>query len=183
MQVIVEIKGLDGAIKRLEAIDKGLTDLSPFFKQAGAAVVESSQANFRAGGRPKWQPLSPATVLLRARGRKGYREHKSGPNKGRVTPKTFDTFIAGMNTLRDTGLLMASVGSTSKGGIYKLTRGSITVGTALKYAAAQQEGVDNTKGLIKGKRIPPRPFLLLQPEEKQRIYSMAVRFVDKAIKQ
>lgn len=183
MQIHAEIKGLDGVLNRLERLKGGLQDLSPFLSQAGQVVVESSLRNFEVGGRPKWAPLSSVTLLLRGKGRSGFRIHKRDGNKGRVTKAAFDTYIAGAQTLRDTGILMASIGSKSGQGIYKLEKDSITIGTAVKYAAAHQdeEGVKSTKGFIKGKRIPARPFMLLQPEDEARIYDMAVVFVDKRI--
>lgn len=177
LNIRVDIKGLDGVFRRLDRIDNSLSDRSPFFREAGAEVMASSGRTFRAGGRPKWKPLTETTVLLRSR---GARRHKRGGNKGRVTKASFDTLIAGMRPLRDTGLLMASVGVPSRGGVFELGKDYVRVGTALRQAAIQQFG-GTTKGMIPGKKIPPRPFIGLTEGEKPKVFSMALRFVKKAV--
>lgn len=158
LRMHVEIKGLDNTIRRLDRLDSGLQDASPFLRQAGTEVIASSQRNIEAGGRPAWEPLSDATLMLRRKGGEGARP------------------------LRDVGLLMASIGNPAKDGVWVLEKGAVTVGTALKYAAPQQFGA-TTGGMIPGKRIPARPFLKLQPYEEERIFDMAVRFVNRRIRE
>ncbi len=180
MRMYVQIEGVDRQFRRLRGLDKELSDPTSFLKQAGVVLIDSSQKNIEAGGRPRWAPLSPVTVYLRARKRKGYREFKRGPNKGRVTEAAFNTEIAGISPLRDTGLLMASIGNSSRGGVYRLERGAITIGTKVKYAAPLHDGA-TTAGMIKGKKIPPRPFMFLSAADKRRIHGLAVTFVNNAI--
>lgn len=178
MQVHIEIQGLEGTLKRLDNLDHGLSDRTPFLRNAGTAVLESTQRNFREGGRPKWEPLSWVTPLLRATGRKN-----TVNRHGLVKQSAFEKYVLGAQVLRDTGVLMASIGNPSGGGIYDLQRDSITIGTALKQARPLQEGVASTGGMIPGKRISPRPFMFLQPVDKSRIYDMAVRFVDQRVEE
>lgn len=176
MRLHAEIKGLDGVMKRLDTLDKGLSDRTPFLKQAGTAVLESTQRNFQEGGRPKWEPLSWVTPLLRATSRKN-----TVNRHGLVKQNAFETYILNAQVLRDTGVLMASIGNPSGGGIYDLQRDAITVGTALRQARPIQDGVAQTKGMIPGRRIPPRPFMFLQDSDKSRIFDMAVRFTDQVV--
>ena len=180
LEIKVNIDGVKREVARLHRIAGGLVDLSPFLKKAGVALVESSQKNFLVGGRPKWLPLSASTVEIRAKSKKSFRTHRRGLNKGRVTEKTFNKLIAGAKTLRDTGRLMASIGVPGKGGVYRLEPDSITIGTAVKYAEPQQRGA-TTKGFIKGKKIPPRPFLLVQPDDETNVIRLAREFADGVI--
>lgn len=175
MRTVIVIENADGAIRRLEAIDQGLTDVAPFLKQAGTVALESAQKNFQEGGRPKWTPISWATAILRAKGKKGYRE-----KSGLLTKRTFERFVLNAKTLRDTGLLMASIGNPSSSqGVYELEKDSITIGTAVKYARPLHDGVDFTKGFITGKKLPARPFMTLQDSDRERIYDLAVEFARK----
>jgi len=178
----INITGLDAELARLDRIGIGLTNLSPFFKVAGTEMMKSSQKNFLSGGRPAWPSLSQVTLLLRAQKKKSFRTHKRGKNKGRLTKKTFNVLIAGANPLRDTGHLMASIGNPAKGGIFRIEADSITIGTAVKYAEAHQQGVAKTKGFIKGKKIPKREFLKVQPEDETNILRHAREFVDRVIR-
>lgn len=183
MEINVSVQGVDGVLQRLDRVDKGLNNQKPFLKQVGALLIASSQANFIAGGRPRWPALSETTLYLRARRMKDFRTHKSGPNKGRITEATFDKHIAGAKVLRDTGLLMASVGNTAKGGIYKLGDNAVTVGTKVRGAVAHQFGLTGTSGAIKGKKVPARPFLGFTEKDRVNTYDMAVVFVDKVIEE
>lgn len=177
-----EIDGMEEHLSKLDHLDKGLRDRTPLHKQAGLVVVAESQENFRAGGNPKWAPLTEATLLLRAQSKKGYRAHKRGANKGRVTKATFDKSIAGVKVLRDTDVLMASIGNASKGGIYEIDPAGITIGTALKQARYLHDGFE-TKGYIKGTKVPARPFLILSVKGKGRIFDLTEEFVRKREKE
>ncbi|MCK5505692.1 MAG: hypothetical protein KAJ10_11040 [Thermodesulfovibrionia bacterium] len=172
----IEIDGLPETIGMLDTLDAGLRDRAPFHKQAGVIVIAESQENFIQGGNPKWEPLTETTLLLRAKSKKGFRTHKRGPNKSRLTKATFEKSIAGAKVLRDTDILMASIGNASAGGIYEIDRTGITVGTALKKAKYLQEGFE-TKGFIDGKKVPARPFLVVSIKGKKRILEAAVGFV------
>lgn len=175
---VVHIEGLEELFMGLDQMEEGLDDFTPFLKPAGMVLVASSQKNFQEGGRPKWAPLSPVTLLLRAKSKSGYRQHKRGPSKGRITRRTFEKYIAGAKTLRDTDILMASIGNSGKGGVQRLTKTSITVGTALEKAEYLQDGVKSTKGWIVGKKIPARPFMVAQDEDKRNIHDLGIKFVE-----
>jgi len=155
-----KIEGLNETLGMLNHLDAGLRDRKPFHKQAGMIVVAESQENFRAGGNPKWKPLSDVTIALR---RKGKKYNNPQP-------------------LRDTGQLMASIGNKSKSGIYEIDPAGITIGTALKQAKYLHDGFE-TKGFISGKKVPGRPFLVLSVKGKGRILEEAEIFVSRRIKE
>ncbi len=156
----VKIDGLPETLGMLDTLDAGLRDRSPFHKQAGLIVIAESQENFIGEGNPKWEPLSEATLLLRAKSKKS---------------------ISGAKILRDTDILMASIGNASAGGIYEIDSAGITIGTALKKAKYLQEGFE-TKGFIDGKKVPARPFLVVSVKGRRRILVAAEGFVNKRVK-
>lgn len=157
----VEIPGLTAELGKLDQLSDGLDDMSPFLKNAGQILITSSQQNFIEGGRPeKWVPLSDVTIALRRKG-----DEYNDPQ-----------------VMRDTNLIMASIGSPTQGGVYRLMPDSITVGTALEKAEPLHFGFV-TSGFIKGKKVPARKFILAQDEDKLRIYDIAVEFVDDSIEE
>lgn len=177
----VKIDGLSETLGMLDTLDAGLRDRSPFHKQAGLIVIAESQENFIQGGNPKWEPLSEATLLLRARSKRGFRTHKRGPNRGRLTKATFEKSISGAKVLRDTGVLMASIGNAKAGGIYEVDSAGITIGTAIKHAKYLQEGFE-TKGFIEGTKVHARPFLVISVKGRRRILVAAEDFVNQRVK-
>jgi phage virion morphogenesis protein len=146
MRIEVDTKGLDALLGRLKA---ALGDLSGFFKSAANVVLESVNRNFIEGGRPTaWKPLKPSSIRRR---------------KGTGNPRI----------LRDTGLLMASIGSRSGNGVYRLTPHSIEVGTNVPYAAAHQFGT---------KYMAARPFMVVQEKDVDDIVQIALDMITKAAK-
>lgn len=172
MRLEVNTKGLDDLLGRLQ---KALGDLSGFFKSAGQVIVSSVNRNFIEGGRPTpWKPLNPATVLQRMQGTKGYRQIKRGPNKGRITKATAENIgAAGFRILRESDVLMASIGAKSGNGVYRLTPHSLEIGTSVPYAAVHQFGT---------KYIPARPFMVVQEEDVDDIVKIAIDMIAKAAK-
>ncbi|MCK4786211.1 MAG: phage virion morphogenesis protein [Desulfobacteraceae bacterium] len=157
----VEIPGLTAELGKLDQFSDGLDDMAPFLKSSGMLLVASSQQNFVEGGRPDpWASLSDVTISLRREG-KEYNDPQ---------------------VMRDNDLLMGSIGTPSKDGVYRLMPDSIIVGTALKQAEPLHFGFV-TGGFIKGKKVPARPIMVAQDEDKVRIYDMAVEFVDDRKKQ
>lgn len=157
----VEIPGLTAELEKLDQLSDGLDDMSPFLKNSGILLIASSQQNFIEGGRPeKWAPLSDVTIALRREG-----DEYNDPQ-----------------VMRDTDLMMASIGTPAKGGVYRLMPDSITVGTALERAEPLNFGFV-TGGFIKGKNVPARKFILAQDEDEVKIYDLAVEFVDDRIEQ
>lgn len=106
-------------------------------KQADQIMARSTQLTFRARGRPAWLPLSPFT-LRQTRGRR----------------------VAGDAPLRLTDTLRRAVvspaGAGSVGQVSRVSAFEAIRGTDLVYASTQQFG---------RKRIPARPFLMLQNQD------------------
>lgn len=115
MQAQVKITGLKETTDALSNFGESLQNLVPFLKAAGLVMLESSQRNFMAGGRPGWAPLTPATIRRR---------------RGQGTPEP----------LRDTGVLMTSLAPLGAD-VFRLTPLSVEAGTNVPYAGYHQLGI------------------------------------------
>jgi phage gpG-like protein len=144
------VNGTDKVIANIGSLSLAIKDLRPAFKVARLLIMESVNRNFMEGGRPKWLPLSPLTILRRTKGK----------GTGSAEP------------LRDTGLLMLSIGNPGSKGIDVLTEDTLRVGTNVPYAAAQNFG---------HKQIPARPFMVLQPEDEDKIVQAIREHIEKAV--
>lgn len=102
-------------IRMMMDIGHAFRDFRPALKKAGVYMEGSIGNNFRAGGRPKWVALSPATIRQR-------RKRSNRP-------------------LQDTGTLKASV--TSAMDIRKMTATTYEFGTAKFYAPFHQFGTSD----------------------------------------
>lgn len=122
--------GTERVLGTLGKLKNNAQSLRPAFKAAAGLVVESVNRNFMEGGRPtRWKELSPITMKRR---------------RGSTS-----------EILRDTGVLMASIGQPNQHGIMAFTPLSVTVGTNVIYARAHQEGIG----------VPKREFMMLQEED------------------
>lgn len=120
-------------------------------KRAGVYMHGSVNRNFKAQGRPKkWKKLSTRTLRERRRGR--------GIGKPQI--------------LMDTGILRASVvSSTGQGSVYRLSSAKLILGTNIEYAWSHQLGDAE-------RRIPPRPFLIIHPEDVEAISEIFLDYLD-----
>jgi len=59
LQVIVKDSGIRSRLRKLEA---ATGDLTPVLKPGGDVMKSSVEENFEVGGRPRWKPLSAATI-------------------------------------------------------------------------------------------------------------------------
>jgi len=129
----VSVNGEKKIVNELRNIAGKAKDLRPVFKDARLLIMESTQRNFMAGGRPeRWEPLSEATLKRRGKGAR---------------------------PLRDTGLLMNSIGIPGADGISVLKPLELRVGTNVPYARYHQHGIG----------VPKREFMLLLPEDEEKI--------------
>jgi len=156
----VNINNYDKIKRALEYIDKELTDFTIPLKQSGVYMLGSIDRNFRAQGRPtSWTPLSPLTI---ARRRKG---------KG----------TGSMRILQDTGRLKQSI--TTETAMRMKDKNALGVGTSVPYARIHQYGgtqkLFNTNKMAK---IPERPFLFFQEEDKTAIDSIFDKYLTNIIK-
>ncbi len=151
----VGIKGDKDLRRRLGQARRGMKNFTPWLKQSALIVIESVQTNFDEGGRPDWVELSEETI----------RKRGSGKTKG-----------GSVETLRDEGILMASVTSprTHEDGVYEIDNFSVEVGTSRKQAGPLHHGTRDG-------HIPPRPFMFMQELDEQRITILLVDFLDKSL--
>ena len=126
-------------------------------------LEKETDDNFRAQGRPRWKPLSQATILNRLMGKT-----RDGKSKGIASILRKDGNLlasaqrkldGGLAILQDTGVLRGSIRVYSD-------RDSVTIGAArvktkagtpMQYAAIHQFG--GMAGRGKKVRIPARPFI------------------------
>jgi len=151
MQFKYDIQNLGPVLGTLRKVKNSVKHMRAFFKTAGGLIIESVTRNFMAGGRPKWEPLTPSTIRRRRQG------------EGTGAPKP----------LRDTNVLMVSIGRPSKDGIFEVGNKEVTVGTNVPYARYHQFGT---------RHMPARPFMMVQKEDEQKIVQAALDEIKKAAK-
>jgi len=161
LKVTIDDKQLQHFLRIAELKGK---DLRPALKKSGVWMIRSIDRNFRARGRPRWNPLAPNTIAKRGGGNR--------------------------NPLQKSGMLkLSTLSTTGKGSVYTLSRNSLKMGSALVYAATHQAGTSpsiitpkrarvlrfiTTDGPLYRSRvshpgIPARPFLLFQKEDVEEI--------------
>lgn len=143
--VKVQDKEVRDLFKRLK---KQGEDFTPVMKVIGEILRTSAVKNFEAGGRPKWEPLSLATLFS---GRKGKFTTKKGRFKKGVEEK-----FRNRRVLIKSSRLMSSINS-------KASKDRTETGTNAIYAAIHQFGGDAGRG--RKVKIPARPFLMVQDED------------------
>ena len=125
------------------------SDLSEAMTEIAGIMLDAVEENFEKEGRP--ETWTPlADVTVEDRREKGF-----GPEHP---------------ILQRTGTLAASVQAESG-------RNEATVSTNLRYAAIQHLGGEAGRG--KSVTIPPRPFLVLAPEDEDEIADVLRRLIDK----
>lgn len=145
MQLKYDIQGLGPVLNALRKTKGAVRNMTAYMKTVGGIVIESITRNFMVGGRPKWEPLKPSTIRRRRKG------------EGTGTPKP----------LRDTGVLMASIGRPNKKGYYELKPREVAVGTNVPYAGYQNA---------------TRPFMVLQKADEEAILRAGRAHLEKADK-
>ncbi|HBE44260.1 MAG TPA: phage virion morphogenesis protein [Deltaproteobacteria bacterium] len=151
---MIDIKVDDkGVIQLLKRLEQKMGDMTPVMRAIAGIMHDAVEQNFEEEGRPKWKPLSPATIMQR---------EKKGHWPGKI--------------LQASGQLASSINS-------RATSNSAIVGTNKKYAAIHQLGGKTKAHIIKprhkaalffpglkhpvksvnhpGSKIPARPFLKL----------------------
>ena len=72
--ITIESSALEAALDRLA---RAARDLHPAMRDIGGLLEKETDDNFRAQGRPRWKPLSQATILNRLMGKT-----RDGKSKG-----------------------------------------------------------------------------------------------------
>ena len=156
--ITVDSSAIEAALDRLA---HSARNLRPAMRDIGGLLEKETDENFRAQGRPRWKPLSQATILNRLMGK-----DREGRSKGisSVLRKDGDLRASakrklegGLAILQDTGALRSSIRAHSD-------RDSVTIGSVLEYAAIPQFG--GMAGRGKKVRIPARPFIPVDADGK-----------------
>lgn len=137
----------DGLKKRISRIGRNARHADPLWDDIGHLSVNSVRENFRVGGRPNKWPANTAATVVRKA------RSRRGASRRRA--------IAGNKPLIDTGRLLNSIN-------YRTRRDSVVIGTNVDYGIYHQTGT---------RRIPARPFMLLQESDQVQIGRLVVRWL------
>lgn len=160
------------AIRTLRVVEAALEDPSDLMKDVLLVLIRSTQLNFEQQGRPEsWAPHALSTLLARMR----------KANKGRASNRGKDRILGAIGSftaliLRDTGLLMQSLGAGASGafdaadGFGESDETSAILGTNRPGADALQLGNP-------ANNLPAREYVLMQEQDEEDITQMAMDFV------
>lgn len=198
--VKIEVRGLEAMMNVIASAEHRGINARPLMLFAGEVMRQSVTRNFEDEGRPRWHPWSQSTVrsynqqaVARARNTKAWQRAKA---KGRasVERKFIETWVKGGKLLVRSGDLRKSIE------IGVATAHSVEIGSSLPYARIHQLGgtipattitakrakylsIPTAGGVIFRKkanrpavRIPARPYLLLQGEDKTTIVKAAKEY-------
>lgn len=151
-------------VQTLTVIEAALADPAPLMRDVLLVMIRSTQLTFEAQGRPqRWDDLADSTIRRRfavARGARG------AASQGSLA------ILSSIQILRNTGLLLQSVGGRATGafaeadGFGDSDETSAIIGTNRPGADALQLG--HSRGYF-----PPRVFLLIQDQDEQDIVDMS----------
>jgi len=162
----IEIR-VDDKVKELFAgMQRRMAGLTPAMKIIGETVRTSVIRNFEEGGRPRWKPLSPAT-LARRKGKKILmRQGFAGGLAGSIHAKAYRD-----RAVVDTNKIYAAV---HQFGAKKGSFGTVTARVrehVRRLASGKEVRVreHTRKTKIPWGDIPARPFLMVQDEDWEEI--------------
>lgn len=139
----------------LAAIGRDLSNMrTPLTTSLKQVIIPSIDANFEAGGRPAWEPLSPET--LERRSRQG----------------------TGSKILQVTGRLRQAATQFSRWNVdTDQAQISNWPTDVITRAAVHQNGAEATgRGLAS--RIPARPFLMIQGEDEEKVVEIFLSWME-----
>jgi phage gpG-like protein len=159
----------------------------PLERAIKQVVIPSIQQNFQAGGRPEWEPLSDFTVKRRMD--QGYPEGPTLVRSGRLK-KTMAQF--NIWTITTTMAILADLpqqvwyGAVQQGG-YDGAGGGRRV--KLKGLSPRQVLENITDAALAGSSvgvqsvppIPARPFVMLQPEDEDKIMLIFIKWLEERV--
>jgi phage gpG-like protein len=165
----------------------------PLMQAAGNVLLQSVARNFEEEGRPeRWQSLSPLTrqiyeglAVERARATKAW-QRATEAGRRRIEDRYVQRWVAGAKILHRTGDLKKSID------IGRVTDDYVEVGSSAPHARIHQFGgvVRPKRGRfllvpagggrflrLREARIPARPFLVVQDEDKRAIVLLARNYI------
>ena len=162
----MEIKITETGLSEAQAFLNGLlsrsNDMTPAMEAAGTVAQSSVVENFKQGGRPEpWTPLADSTLY-------GYSRMRTV--KGNLTAK------ARRVKAGHAQILVGSPPHLMKSIDFQARPKEVEVGVkGLPYAAIHQFGGMTGRG--HKTRIPARPYLVLQPEDTERIKKIMINWL------
>jgi phage gpG-like protein len=195
------LQGVELAVRELEGIAARGKDLTPLMGRIGAVILRSVDQNFQAGGRPtKWKARSASTVAgmvgefqRRAMATKRYQSARTEKTRAGILGRAA-TRATGNQVLIESGKLRQSmtmevgpngvrVGTADKRGPIHQFGGTIHVPAlhAQPGRALRWNGVNGTVFARHTRAhdvtIPARPFLLVQPEDDEKIAALTLEYL------
>lgn len=159
---------LGEVVKVLQIVEARAEDATDLMKDSLLLMIRSTQLNFDEQGRPQpFADLAESTIRRRfASGMKG----KGAKAKGSLG------VLGSIQILRDTGLLMQSLGESASGpfeaadGFGEVDKFSAVLGTNRPGADALQTGYAPNN-------LPAREYVLFQPQDEDDLLVMAEDFL------
>lgn len=152
-------------VQTLHVVEAAMLDASPLMQDVLLVMIRSTQLNFEAGGRPRWDDLADSTIQRRfAKGMKGKGAKKLGSL----------AVLGSIEILRDTGLLLQSVGGGASGA-FEVGAGFGESDDTGAVIGTSQPGWQNQFPDTRGWR-PAREFILFQDQDEEDIMDMAVQW-------
>lgn len=183
VKVEIEVKGLEAAMNVIGSMAQRGIKTRPLMRAAGNILLQSVARNFEEQGRPRWKPWSELTkaiyegqAIARAQSTKAWQ--RAGERGRRsIEQRYVQRYVAGGKILQRSGDLKKSIEIGRIGDTY------VEIGSSLPYARIHQLGgvvrpkryrflfVPTASGFLRLReaRIPARPFLLVQDEDKRAI--------------
>lgn len=166
---------LGDTIKVLTLVETRAKDATDLMKDSLLLMIRSTQLNIEAGGRPTpFAPLAQSTIDARL----GVSAGKFAGGFGKSAVKKQNKYfgmVSSLKILRDTGLLMQSLGAGASGifeeadGFGEYDASSATLGTNRPGADAIQLGYPPNN-------LPGREYILFQVQDEDDLLVMAEDF-------
>lgn len=159
--------------KVVKALIKRGGDFSPVMRDVGEHMHGSVMQNFEEQGRPeKWEPLKFSTLVSRYI--RGNRERK---RKRRVLVRGGTGYSRGFTRLLAMGKILIDTGRLRSSITYEPKKFSVRIGTGLVYGGIHQTGGKAGRG--RRVKIPARPYLVVQEEDRRYIDEVIVDYLMK----
>ena len=180
-----DLKTSDTARRYIQKVERKIGTTRAPLAKASLIMLRSVDKNFREEGRPKkWKGLSPMTIGLRRKGKKGGRPkilQDTGRLKGSIAAKIHkDHAVVGTNVKY---ARLHQFGGTTKAKTLKIKQHRRKITQAFGRAITPKRITVRAHDMRIGpKKIPARPFLLFQKEDIEAIQKLFVGHLTEAVK-
>jgi phage gpG-like protein len=190
MQVKITPRNLEAAGVRLGAIGSRLQDLRTILARFGVHAIRSIEQTFEVGGRPqRWRPWAASTAANEA-GRLYTKSGRITSSKKRSAGARTGKILVDSARLKNSvvaqlsGPRALSIGSNvvyarihHLGGTIKIPEITVEKGCAMRWFRAGGAPVFARQTAAHDVTIPPRPWLVLQPEDIELLKQMVSGYV------